>query len=227
MKMKQRSKKAVAWWLTAAMCLSLIFISGQSAVIKAEETDSDEMVVTLNNPVIAAEDGNVVWDCIYFGNYWQSEYITQPGNQPNEGEDDVVHTDTDGTKYIVRKDAKCYKYEPIKWRVLSVNEDGTDAFLMADQCLDSRPYHTEQSDTVTWETCSLREWLNGTFLQTAFSETEQGAIVKTEIDNSRSPYYKEGTEVAEDNGISTQDTIYLLSVEEAVTREYGFVREPV
>lgn len=92
---------------------------------------------------------SVAWDCIYFGEYWQSKYVPQPGNVPEEGEDDEVHTDEDGTEYIVRADKSCYKNEPIKWRVLSVSEDGTDAFLMADQCLDARAFHSDYSGTVT------------------------------------------------------------------------------
>lgn len=225
MKMKQRSKKMAAWGLTVAMCLSLIFTSGQLAVIKAAETDSDAMAVTLSNPVIEAEKGHVVWDCIYFGNYWQQKYIPQPGNKPEEGEDDVVHIDDDGTKYIVRADKSCYKYEPIKWRVLSVSEDGTDAFLMADKTLDGKAFHSNYSetvtkDTVTWEISDVREWLNETFMETAFSEEEQNAIVATEIENlSYSSYYGGDLE----DCAPTEDRIYLPSLDDMVNPEYGFV----
>lgn len=225
MKMKQGSKKAVAWGLTVAMCLSLIFTSGYSAVVKAAETDSNEMESTLSNPVIEAEKGHVQWDCIYFGNYWQKEYIPQPGNMPEEGEDDVVHTDDDGTKYIVRADKSCYKYEPIKWRVLSVSEDGTDAFLMADKTLDGKAFHSNYSETVTkntvtWENSDVREWLNGTFMTVAFSPEEQEAIKTTEIDNlSYSSYYGGDLE----DGTPTEDRIYLPSLDDMVNRKYGFV----
>lgn len=224
-KMKKRSKRAVAWGLTAAMCLSMLFTSGQPAVARTAEADSGEMAVTLGNPVIDAEKGRIVWDCIYFGNYWQKEYVPQPGNRPEQGEDDVVHTDDDGTKYIVRADKKCYKYEPIKWRVLSVSEDGTDAFLMADQCLDAKAFHSDCSgaitkDTATWENCDLREWLNGTFMTTAFSEKEREAIKTTEIDNlSYSSYY--GGDLKD--GTPTQDRIYLPSLDDMVNEEYGFI----
>ncbi len=224
MKMKQRRKKSVAWGLIVAMCFSLLFTSGQLTVIKAAETDSDEMQVTLGNPVFDAENGKVVWDCIYFGGYWQSKYVPQPGNRPEEGEDDVVHTDEDGTEYLVRADKSCYKYEPIKWRVLSVSEDGTDAFLMADQCLDAKAFHSDNSDTVMWENCDVREWLNGTFMTTAFSEEEQDAVKLTQIDNlSYSSYYEGDVEASGKDGTPTQDRIYLPSLEDMLNKKYGFV----
>ncbi len=221
MKLKQRSRKRTAWLLAVVLCLSPAFLPGSAVAAQTEGTDSVQGSVVLKNPVIDAEKGKASWDCIYFGNYWQSEYITSQENRPVQGEADIVHTDTDGTKYIVREDAKCYKYEPVKWRVLSVNEDGTDTFLVADQCLEARPYHTELSETVTWETCALREWLNGSFMATAFSEEERAAIVQTEVQNKRNPFVQGDAEMAED-GNPTQDYVYLLSVEEAATRSYGF-----
>lgn len=220
MKWKQQSNKVTAWSLTVAMCLSMLFSFGQPAVAKAEE-----LSVTLSNPVIEAEKGYVQWDCIYFGNYWQDKYVPQPGNMPEEGEEDVVHIDEDGTKYIVRADKSCYKYEPLKWRVLSVSEDGKEAFVMADKILGGKAFHSNYSetvttDTVTWENSDVREWLNHTFMETAFSEEEQEAIATTEIDNlSYSSYYGGDLE----DGTPTEDRIYLPSLDDMVNREYGFV----
>lgn len=51
-----------------------------------------------------------------------------------------------------------FKYEPIKWRVLNVN--GNDAFLLADKGLDDQRYNTSKTN-VTWETATIRSWLNG------------------------------------------------------------------
>lgn len=229
MKLKQRSKKAAAWGLTAAMSLSLLSASGQPVVVKAEEMDAEKLAVTLSSPVIEAEKGHVVWDCVYFGNYWQNKYIPQPGNRPEEGEDDVVHTDDDGTKYIVRADKSCYKYEPIKWRVLSVSEDGTDAFLLADKTLDGKAFHSNYSETVTantvtWENSDVRGWLNGTFMETAFSAEEQEAIVAAKVENlSYSSYYDGGTETSAKDGAPTEDRIYLPSLADMVNQEYGFI----
>lgn len=102
---------------------------------------------------------------------------------------------------------------PIKWRVLSV--EGDDAFLLADKNLDVQSYNEEYKE-VTWETCTLRKWLNGTFLDTAFTTEEQAAIKDTTVVNDDNPAY--GTE----GGPDTIDKVYLLSIAEASNPAYGF-----
>ena len=169
---RRKTKRLLAGLLALVMVLSLCEITlGQSKPVKA--------AVGLQNPTT---DGNGVttWDCIYFGNYYQSNSSTK---------------------------------EPIKWRVLSV--DGNDAFLLADQNLDAKPYNEEDTD-VTWATCTLRTWLNGTFLNTAFTSAEQTAIKNTTVVNEDNSYY--GTE----GGVNTTDKVYLLSIAEASNTAYGF-----
>lgn len=97
--------------------------------------------------------------------------------------------------------------EPIKWRVLSV--DGDDAFLLADKNLDCQPYNKEYTH-VTWETCSVRNWLNNAFLNNAFTEEEQCAIQVTKIKYN------------DTSNNTTEDKIYLLSPSEALELNYGF-----
>ena len=169
---RRKTKRLLAGLLALVMVLSLCEITlGQSKPVKA--------AVGLQNPTT---DGNGVttWDCIYFGNYYQSNSSTK---------------------------------EPIKWRVLSV--DGNDAFLLADQNLDAKPYNEEDTD-VTWATCTLRTWLNGTFLNTVFTSAEQTAIKNTTVVNEDNSYY--GTE----GGVNTTDKVYLLSIAEASNTAYGF-----
>ena len=144
--------------------------------------------VTLQNPTTDA-NGVTTWDCIYFGNYWQN--------------------DTNGDGKADQNDQK----EPIKWRVLSVN--GNDAFLLADQNLDSKLYN-EIYTNVTWATCTLRTWLNDTFLNTTFTSAEQAAIKDTTVVNSDNPQYGTG------GGKNTTDQVYLLSIAEASSVAYGF-----
>ena len=156
----------------------------------------------LSNPRI--KEGVTTWDCIWFGNYWQE--------------------DTNGDGTADKNDAKT----PIKWRVLSV--DGDDAFLLADKNLDVQRYNDTFTD-VTWETCTMRSWLNGygasdnvcgtdyssgNFLDYAFTAGEQSAIKTTNVVNEDNPDY--GTE----GGNSTSDRVYLLSVGEVTNPDYGF-----
>ena len=121
-----------------------------------------------------------------------------------------------------------YNTDPVKWRVLA-NESGK-LFLISDQNLDVFEYHTENED-VTWETSTMRSWLNGlaankgdgeeaidysddNFLDTAFSAGEQEAIEETEVVNDDNPLY--GTE----GGNNTVDKIFLLSLDEARNTGY-------
>lgn len=101
---------------------------------------------------------------------------------------------------------------------------------MADQNLDAKPYNTSYVD-VTWETCTLRSWLNGygasanveetdyssdNFLDTAFTAEERAAIRQTTVVNEDNSHY--GTE----GGNDTTDRVYLLSIAEACNASYGF-----
>ncbi len=96
--------------------------------------------------------------------------------------------------------------EPIRWRVLK--REGQKALLLSEKNLDQEPYNTAYT-SVTWETCTLRAWLNGTFLTSAFTPAEQGAILTTTVKNEDNPQYNT------DGGNSTQDRVFLLSIEEA------------
>ena len=143
------------------------------------------------------KEGVVTWDCVYFGNYPQSDVTGQ-------------------------------KKEPIKWRVLSV--EGDDAFLVADKNLDAQRYNNTYVD-VTWETSTIRSWLNGygkgsnvcemdysseNFLNRAFTASEQNAIKTSTVVNADNSRY--GTE----GGKDTLDKIFLLSYDEVMNPAYGF-----
>ena len=170
-----------------AKLLALIMVLSLCKITLGQSAPA-KAAVSLQNPTT---DGNGVttWDCIYFGNYWQN--------------------DTNGDGKADQNDKK----EPIKWRVLSVN--GNDAFLLADKNLDDKLYNKEHT-SVTWATCTLRTWLNNTFLNTAFTSAEQAAIRNTTVVNEDNPYY--GTE----GGVNTTDKVYLLSIAEACNTAYGF-----
>ena len=146
------------------------------------EVDTSTMAsTTLSNPR-KDSSGNVIYDCVWFGSYPQS--------------------DATG----VRKD-------PIKWRVLEVN--GDDAFIVADCNLDVQKYNDTHTD-VTWETCTMRKWLNSDFMNRAFTSSEQSAIKMTNVVNEDNPEY--GTE----GGNDTQDKMFLLSLDEVMNEKYGF-----
>lgn len=158
---------------------------------------------------------DVTWDCINFGSYYQSLY--QPKQLPANPVDGGIYTDSDDTVMIYRA-GSYYKKEPIKWRVLSIN--GDNALIIADQNLDTQAYITENSESASWESSDIREWLNGEFLQNAFTDEERGAILETDVST------EDNSEYGTAGGADTKDMIFLLSAEEAKTKEYGFAIHP-
>ncbi len=105
-----------------------------------------------------------------------------------------------------------FKYEPIKWRVLKV--DGEQALLLSDQALDTVRYNEQSDKNVTWETSTVRSWLNNEFLNKAFSQEEQSSIADTNLVNN-----VDGT----GGGRDTTDKIFLLSYEDAYDSSAGFM----
>lgn len=107
---------------------------------------------------------------------------------------------------------------PIEWEVLEV--EGNKALLISKYGLDVQPYNTEYG-AVTWETCTLRNWLNGTFLGKAFTTEEQGAILTTNVVNDSSRGYGNWNTRG---GNNIQDKVFLLSYAEA-NRFFNFTWE--
>lgn len=93
----------------------------------------------------------------------------------------------------------------IEWLVLK--NDGSKALLTSKYALDCQRYNTSGTD-VTWETCTLRRWLNGSFINSAFSAEEQKQILHTTVTVDRSPYRT-------NPGNNTKDRVFLLSIAEA------------
>ena len=189
------------------------------------------------------------WDCVWFGSYPQSEIApSDPAYVGLESArwDALGDATVDGVRYhrVSKDDAtssggwsddgygdatyRYFRYEPVKWRVLETS-DGT-ALVVADVALDNRLYNTKYWD-VTWETCSLRSWLNGYgassnqpsvsytsagFLDRVFSADERGAILETTVTNV--DYTDDLTPVGND----TQDRVFLLNEAEVSDVGHGF-----
>lgn len=97
---------------------------------------------------------------------------------------------------------------PIEWLVLDVQ--GNKSLLISRYALDVHAYHTDHVD-VTWEKCELRSWLNGVFINKAFSATEQSAIMTTTVDNSKE---QGNSDWNTSGGNNTEDKLFLLSYSE-------------
>ena len=96
--------------------------------------------------------------------------------------------------------------EPIEWQVLA--KENSRVLVISKHALDCRQYNAEWTD-VTWENCSLRNWLNGAFVNKAFSTEEQAKIPTVTVTADKNPSYDTAP------GKDTQDRIFLLSISES------------
>ena len=181
-------------WVAVAVALLMLATLVMPTNVSRASADSG-----LRNPRIA-EDGTVTWDCVWFGHYPQS-------SDGNGG----------------------FNNDPIKWRILSV--DGNEALLLANKNLDGGIPYNEEDEGVTWETCTMRSWLNGygsnsnqngidyttnNFINKAFTSSEQDVILQKTVENTDNPEF--GTE----GGNNTSDKLFLPSIGEMMTADYGF-----
>ena len=96
--------------------------------------------------------------------------------------------------------------DPIEWQVLAV-ENG-QALVISRYGLDAKKYNDENTD-VTWETCTLRAWLNGEFFNIAFNPEERANIIEVTNTNPNSLKWETN------GGNDTRDRVFLLNQEEA------------
>ena len=96
--------------------------------------------------------------------------------------------------------------EDIEWIILA--KDDNKMLVISDKAIDCKPYNTSSAN-ITWETCSLLNWLNNDFINSAFSATEKTMISSVKVSADKNPDYDT------DAGNDTEDKVFLLSIEEA------------
>ena len=94
--------------------------------------------------------------------------------------------------------------EDIKWLVLDKKDDAV--LVISKHVLEDKSFGRNDD---TWETCSLRKWLNGDFINDAFSPEEQSKLQITNVSADKNPKFDV------DSGNATMDNIFLLSAPEA------------
>jgi len=116
-----------------------------------------------------------------------------------------------------------FKYELIKWTI--VEESNGYATLVCDIAIDSQEYYSNDTSkshshnggegySNNYALSNIRKWLNETFYNTAFNELQKSIILTTEVDNSVS---STGFDTNSYVCVNTNDKIYLLSYQEAIT----------
>ena len=111
-----------------------------------------------------------------------------------------------------------WETSPIEWIVLAKEE--ARVLLLSRYGLDTQPYNNNKKSialppyyndlkSVTWQNCTLRQWLNGIFYEYSFNDDEKKLIWLSKLDNPDNPKY--GTP----GGGPTADRIFLLSFDES------------
>ena len=231
--------------IVLAVALVLIFLPEQ--VVKAGNSSAAK----LKNPVHHCDTDNMyekdysTYSYVYFGSYPQTEVknadiISQiDANLSGSGDTwvngikyrKVNYIDSNYSRFFdegLEGDKETayryFKWEKIRWKVLKT--DGNKALIVSEKGIDSKKYNTF-SQNVTWESCSLRKWLNNhnaadtnfiekSFFDTAFNSAEQSAILQTIVNNPDNDY----TGIS--GGNYTKDKVFLLSIDEAKNRSLGF-----
>lgn len=141
---------------------------------------------------------------IYFGEYPQSAEITDLliTTRVRQTSPDKDNNRTyNGKKYRIIND-KVYEILPIEWRVLDTSSDGV--LMISEKILENRQWNSYTN--ITYAESEIREWLNTTFYNTAFTASERAKINSTRLKNDR--------------GSNTTDKVFLLLDDEARNTKY-------
>lgn len=154
------------------------------------------------------------WSTFEFGEYPQSKvYSTSIISSLNS------ITPTNGVYELnknryVKVGSDYYIFEPLVWRVAYHGKDNT-CVVMTDHVIDSRIFNSTSSD-LSWKNSSIRSWLNGSFYDMAFSDSEKNYILTSNLDNSAASNYTSYSTA------DTEDKIYLFSHGDLTNRAYNF-----
>ena len=72
--------------------------------------------------------------------------------------------------------------EPLEWRVLK--KSGKRMLVITEKIIDARPFH-ETARAIRWRHSDLCAWLNGDFMDKAFTDAERKLIPEVELDFER------------------------------------------
>lgn len=233
-KRAKRLKKFAAI-ATPVLCVCIAFVIVLCTVIipqqkynKAmnllESGDYDSAYALLeeisDNETIASSKYDRAIKCIDSGDY-ESAYILLKDISYKDSKEKCANIKTKYNRILMRKAAVGNKItfgtyeqdndtsngaEDIEWLVLA--KENNKILVISDKALDCQRYNAIHKE-ITWEQCSLRKWLNDSFLNTAFSEEERALIQSTTVSADKNPQYQ-----YRNPGNATTDKVFLLSINE-------------
>lgn len=161
------------------------------------------------------------WYCPSCGRYNDSNFCPKDGTKKpadfGTNASQSHRTNTLRTGDIIclgtyEQDNRGGQKEAIEWMVLETK--GNFALLLSRYGLEAGQPFLNRYAACTWETSSVREWLNSDFLEEAFTDAEAECILETYVDNRKS---QGNPNWATSGGDTTKDRIFLLSYAEAVS----------
>lgn len=201
-------KRVQALVLVLTMTLGSFMDSGVSYDRSVKAASNKTTAKELSNPTISADESLVTWDCIWFGNYYQSD---ASGKEKEPIKWRILSVDG--------KDAFLFADGAVEM----------GSFCEKDEDEDKIP-----TDNLNWGISTIRSYLNGyagtenilktdyskdNLLAGAFTDKEQNAIMTTTVTADKNP------QKSSDQGADTKDKLYLLSAAEASNKEYGFIND--
>lgn len=182
---KHNRKNKFLLTLVIILVISLSILSGCGNG-NNNDSKTNSTTIVASNPVTSEADEFIDESPITFDSVTIGEYLTfgtfEQDNDTSNGKEDI------------------------EWLVLDVKDD--KALVISKHGLVAMPFN-ETYEATTWENCTLREWLNSDFINTAFTAGVKSQITETLV-------------VAEDNenwgtdgGNDTNDRVFILSISEA------------
>jgi hypothetical protein len=193
-------------------------VTDDATIAQLENLDSEEWEAVVNPYQTYLGNNNQTVALAYIGNdcYLRMKMSDSNNGQVNASNGYYNWDDADTYHY--------FKFEPIKWRVLSVNEDGSDALVVADQVLDCQLFNYTMADKYYngymrasnyWKYSTIRSFINSYdaaqnmynadyteygFSYLGFTDAELTNVISSDLD----------------------DKFFCLSFEQLNTKAYGF-----
>lgn len=196
--MRKENKKILSIAVSSVLVITMVLASVKANIQTRADDGATESHI-LSNP---SKDGsgNTVWDCIYFGNYYQNDtegMVKEPIKWR------ILKID--GTDAFLIAD-KGLEVKP--WNETQVGVTWENSTM--------RSWLNGYGSSTN--ICG-RDYSADNFMDSAFTAEEQNAIKTTNVVNQHDPFQNSPS------GNDTVDKVYLLSYTESMKTEYGFYEE--
>ena len=171
---------------------------------------------------IITETDNTYWYAVRPALWVDAEHLraTELADPETAAGEDELKADPAGSRYHAGDTLIMGRYEqdndeengpePVEWTVLDI-QDGK-ALVISRYVLDCMPFHSEYAEETTWETSTLRTWMNSGFAKSVFTEEELARIRISLVNAEWNPHFNDHLH---NPGNATEDRLFLLDIAEA------------